>query len=45
MANFVKQSGLDHMTQRLYIHWDITNKCEYKCSYCYARKEYKDKIL
>lgn len=40
---FVKQYGLGHKVQRLYIHWDITTKCEYKCSYCYARKEYKDK--
>ena len=38
---FTKQYGLGHKIQRLYIHWDITTFCEYKCSYCYAREEYK----
>lgn len=40
---FIKQSGVGHKVERLYIHWDITTVCDYKCSYCYARKEYKDK--
>ena len=38
--DFVKQYGLNHKIQRLYIHWDITTFCEYDCSYCYAKKEY-----
>jgi len=37
---FISQSGVNHKVQRLYIHWDITTVCEYKCSYCYAIKEY-----
>lgn len=37
---FNKQIGINHLEQRLYIHWDITTMCEYKCSYCYAMKEY-----
>jgi len=40
---YIKQQGLGHKVDRLYIHWDITTQCEYKCSYCYARKEYEDK--
>jgi len=42
---YIKQEGLGHKIQRLYIHWDITTACEYKCSYCYAIKEYKDKWM
>lgn len=37
---FIESQGVDHETQRLYIHWDITTMCQYKCSYCYARKQY-----
>lgn len=40
--DFIKASGVDHYEQRLYVHWDITTICQYKCSYCYARKQYKD---
>jgi len=40
--DFIKVSGVDHYEQRLYVHWDVTTICEYKCSYCYARKQYKD---
>ena len=32
--------GIDHEIQRLYIHWDITTKCNYSCNYCYAEKHY-----
>jgi len=39
---YIKQTGIGHKIQRLYVHWDITTACEYKCSYCYAREEYKD---
>ncbi len=39
---FIKQLGEGHKVQRLYIHWDITTVCEYKCSYCYATEQYKD---
>ncbi len=42
---FIKQEGIGHKVQRLYVHWDITTVCEYKCSYCYAIKEYKDKWM
>lgn len=42
-SKFIKQYGVGHKIQRLYIHWDITSQCEYKCSYCYARKEYEHK--
>ena len=34
------QSGEGHIKDRLYIYWDITTKCNYKCSYCYARHKY-----
>jgi hypothetical protein len=37
----IRAGGVDHYRQRLYVHWDVTTICEYKCSYCYARKEYK----
>jgi len=40
-----KQLGKDHLVQRLYVHWDITTFCQYKCSYCYARKEYENKWM
>jgi len=32
--------GIDHQVQRLYIHWDITTVCNYKCNYCYAMLDY-----
>lgn len=41
--DFVRVEGVDHYIQRLYVHWDITTLCEYKCSYCYARKQYGKK--
>ncbi len=39
--DYTKQLGINHLEQRLYVHWDITTMCEYKCSYCYAMKEYE----
>jgi len=42
---YTKEIGFGHLVDRLYIHWDITTMCEYKCSYCYAREEYKDKWM
>jgi organic radical activating enzyme len=35
-----KFNGIDHKIQRLYIHWDITTKCNYDCNYCYAKFQY-----
>ena len=32
--------GIEHKKERLYIHWDITTKCNYKCNYCYAIENY-----
>ena len=40
--NFVRMSGVDHYVQRLYVHWDVSTLCQYKCTYCYARKQYGD---
>lgn len=40
---FIKASGVDHYIQRLYVHWDVNTLCQYKCSYCYARKQYKER--
>ena len=39
---FIKAVGVDHYIQRLYVHWDVTTLCQYKCSYCYARSQYND---
>lgn len=36
----INAQGVDHYIQRLYVHWDITTMCQYKCSYCYAIKQY-----
>jgi len=38
--DYIKTMGVDHFIQRLYVHWDITTMCQYKCSYCYARQQY-----
>lgn len=38
---FIKASGIDHYVQRLYVHWDVNTLCQYSCTYCYARKQYK----
>jgi len=37
----MKQYHLEQEIQRLNIHWDIVTVCQYNCSYCYARKDYK----
>jgi len=37
------QHGIGHKKDRLYVHWDITTRCEYRCSYCYAQKQYEGK--
>lgn len=33
-------SGAGHLVQRLYIHWDLHTKCQFDCSYCYAKEWY-----
>lgn len=38
----MKQYDKDHKTQRLYVHWDVSTQCQFKCSYCYARHHYGD---
>lgn len=35
--------GDNHLINRLYVHWDITTVCNFKCSYCYARRDYLPK--
>lgn len=42
MKDFVKQYDTGHKIQRLYIHWDVSTQCNFKCTYCYAMKEYGD---
>ncbi len=42
-VNFIRAQGVDHYIQRLYVHWDVTTLCQYDCSYCYAKKQYKSK--
>jgi len=37
----MKFEGIDHQIQRLYVHWDITTICNYRCNYCYALQEYE----
>lgn len=37
---FVREEGDGHIKERLYIYWDVTTKCNYRCSYCYARHKY-----
>ena len=39
-SNFVKEYDFDHLRDRLYIHWDLLSVCNFKCSYCYARRDY-----
>jgi organic radical activating enzyme len=29
-----------HKVNRLYIHWDVSTKCQLNCAYCYAIKQY-----
>ena len=40
LNNYVKQYDIKHKVQRLYIHWDVSTQCNFKCTYCYAMKEY-----
>ena len=40
--NFVKQYDIKHKIQRLYVHWDVSTQCNFKCTYCYAMKDYGD---
>lgn len=32
--------GEGHLVNRLYVHWDLLTKCNFNCSYCYARNHY-----
>lgn len=43
MDNFIKQYDTKHKVQRLYIHWDVSTQCNFKCTYCYAMKDYGDR--
>lgn len=40
MKDFVKQYDTNSIVQRLYVHWDVSTICQFKCSYCYAMAEY-----
>mgnify|MGYP003626930147 CR=1 FL=1 len=40
MRDFVKEYDTKHKIQRLYIHWDVSTQCNFKCTYCYAMKDY-----
>jgi MoaA/NifB/PqqE/SkfB family radical SAM enzyme len=40
---YKKQYDIDHKIQRLYVHWDVSTQCNFKCTYCYAMKEYGEK--
>ena len=39
--NYIEQHDTDHMTDRLYVHWDVSTQCPFKCSYCYAMEQYE----
>jgi MoaA/NifB/PqqE/SkfB family radical SAM enzyme len=40
--DYVKQYDTKHKIQRLYVHWDVSTQCNFKCTYCYAMKDYGD---
>lgn len=40
-AEILKFYGEGHLLNRLYIHWDLLTKCNFDCSYCYAKRYYK----
>lgn len=40
MNDFIEQYDTGHVTDRLYIHWDVSTQCQFKCSYCYAMEQY-----
>lgn len=42
MNQYVKQYDIKHKVQRLYVHWDVSTQCNFKCTYCYAMKNYGD---
>lgn len=37
---YIREYGEGHIKDRLYIYWDISTQCNYKCEYCYARNKY-----
>ena len=39
---FTAEYDYNHYLDRYYIYWDLSTQCNFKCSYCYARAEYKD---
>ena len=42
-SNFDKvkvHQGINHITDRIYIHLDVTTMCNYECSYCCNRAEF-----
>lgn len=39
---YVRQYDKDHVRQRLYVHWDVSTQCNFKCTYCYAMRDYGD---
>ena len=39
---FIKEYDYEHLKERLYIHWDLLTKCNFNCSYCYAKRQYKE---
>tara|TARA_E500000318_G_scaffold52835_1_gene49227 strand:- start:2941 stop:3909 length:969 start_codon:yes stop_codon:yes gene_type:complete len=41
-TNYIKQYDVKHKIQRLYVHWDVSTQCNFKCTYCYAMKDYGD---
>lgn len=41
LENAQQCRGVDHLVQRLYVHWDLHTKCQFDCSYCYAKNWYK----
>ena len=36
----MRQYDTGHVINRLYVHWDVSTQCQFKCTYCYAMKEY-----
>jgi len=41
--DIISVEGVDHLRDRLYVHWDITTMCNYDCSYCYAKEQYGER--